>query len=122
MRPADRAASAPGAAQGDRRLRNRRRLRIAGAVHRHPRIRGRAHRLARDAAVADRAGRHRELLPVADAPGQRVLTQEEIRPARQLNYQLIVFAATFDCTLVVPPLFTVTTAKYHVPALRLSTT
>ena len=42
-------------------LRERRRLRQPRAVRRHPRIRGRAHRLDRDAAGADRARRRAEL-------------------------------------------------------------
>ena len=42
---------------GDRLLRKRRRLRQPHAVRRHPRVRGRAHRLDRDAAGADRPPR-----------------------------------------------------------------
>ena len=44
---------------GDRPLRDSRRLRVARAVRGHPRIRGGAHRLPRDAARADRQGRRR---------------------------------------------------------------
>ena len=46
---------------GDRALRDGRRLRQPQAVRRHPRFRGRAHRLDRDAAGADRAPRRAEL-------------------------------------------------------------
>ena len=51
---------------GDRALRESRRLRQPRAARGHPRIRGRAHRLPRDAAAADRPRRPAELLPVAD--------------------------------------------------------
>ena len=59
----------PGPEGRDRPLRDGRRLRQPRTARGHPRVRGGAHRLPRDAARADRAGRPAELQPVADEAG-----------------------------------------------------
>jgi hypothetical protein len=65
-RPRARERRAPGAAHRDRALRVDQGLRLARAVRVDPRKRGGAHRLARDAARADRPARRAELPAVGD--------------------------------------------------------
>src|SRR5690606_24082350 len=97
---------------------------IARAFHGYFEVRGRAHRLARNAARSDQAHRARELLPESDGArlsAGHALTKSDGVALQRRAYE-IVLDATFDSGLVTPWLFTAVTAKYQVPLVRFSIT